>query len=44
MLLKHESITIIHLYETGMLDESEYIVKEDNNLLVNRLDVGIIEY
>jgi CRP-like cAMP-binding protein len=24
MLLKHESIGIIHLYETGMLDESEY--------------------
>jgi CRP-like cAMP-binding protein len=25
MLLKHESIGIIHLYETGMLDESEYL-------------------
>jgi len=25
MLLKHESIDIIHLYETGMLDESEYL-------------------
>ncbi len=44
MLLKHESIAIIRLYETGMLDESEYshIVKLIENKIFT-LEYGTVQ-